>query len=78
MKQMSIEETSDRIFISMSKSGFEDYKEAERAVLMLYVTDMSYHRGGICDALKRLEKHYNERTEGIHKQPEGRNEDSLC
>jgi hypothetical protein len=53
-----IQETSDIVFKAISSSGFKSYEEAERAIVMLYVPDMSFHRGGICDALNRLEKHY--------------------
>ena len=50
---------SDIIFTAISTSGARDYQEAERIVIMEYVTDMSFSRAGISHALKRLEKHYN-------------------
>ena len=50
---------SDIIFTAISTGGFEDFKQAQQAVTMLYVTDMSFSRSGISHALKRLEEHYN-------------------
>lgn len=52
---------SNRVFKTMSTSGFKTYKEAEQAVVVFYFTDMSYSRAGICHALKRLEKFYEEK-----------------
>lgn len=52
---------SDIIFTAISTSGARDFKEAERMVVMGYVTDMSVSRAGISHALKRLEKFYSER-----------------
>jgi hypothetical protein len=49
------------IFTAISTGSFENFKEAETAVVMLYVTDMSFSRAGISHALKRLEKYYKER-----------------
>jgi len=49
---------SDIIFTAISTSDFETFKEAETAIVMLYVTDMSFSRAGISHALKRLEKFY--------------------
>jgi hypothetical protein len=49
---------SDMIFTQISTGHFDDYKMAESAVVMLYVTDMSISRDGISNALKRLESHY--------------------
>ena len=41
-------------------SSADNYKMAEQMSLM-YVLDMSYHRAAICEALKKLEKHFNEK-----------------
>ena len=49
---------SDIIFTAISTGGFDDFKQAQQAVTMLYVTDMSFSRSGISHALKRLEEHY--------------------
>jgi len=49
---------SDTIFTSISTGDFTNFEDANRVVAMLYYTDMSYSRAGICHALKRLEKHY--------------------
>lgn len=51
-------EDSDIIFTAISSGDFDDFKMAERAVVMFYVTDMTFSRAGISHALKRLEKHY--------------------
>lgn len=50
---------SDTIFTAISTGDFDSFKMAERAVVMLYVTDMSISRAGISHALKRLEKFYS-------------------
>lgn len=49
---------ADIIFTVISTSDFDDFEQAERVVVMLYVTDMSFSRAGISLALKRLEKFY--------------------
>ena len=49
---------SDQIFTSISTGDFDNFKQAEQAVVMLYVMDMSYSRAGISHALRRLERHY--------------------
>lgn len=50
---------SDQIFTAISTGDFCSYADAEAAVLMLYVPDMSCSRSGISHALTRLEKHYS-------------------
>jgi hypothetical protein len=50
------EKDSDIVFTAISTSGALDYRDAERMVVMMYVPDMSFERGGISHALKRLEK----------------------
>lgn len=50
---------SDMIFTAISSGDFDDFKMAERAVVMLYGMDMSFSRSGISHALKRLEQHYS-------------------
>lgn len=55
-----MQKTSDAIFKTISSSGFKNFREAEQAILHLYVPDMDFDRGGICHALKRLERHYKE------------------
>ena len=49
---------SDIIFTAISTGDFDNYKDAERAIVMLYVMDKSFSRSGISHALKRLERHY--------------------
>jgi len=60
MKEENWELDSHTIFTAISTGSFENYKEAETAVVMLYVPDMSFSRAGISHALKRLEKFYRE------------------
>lgn len=50
---------SDTIFTSISTGSFESFKEAEQAVVMLYVMDMSFSRAGISHALTRLKDFYD-------------------
>ena len=54
------EKDSDTIFTAISTGGFDDFRQAERAVVMFYVMDMSFSRSGISHALKRLERFYGE------------------
>ena len=49
---------SDMVFTAISTGAFDNYAQAERAVVMFYVTDMSVSLSGIYDALKRLQRHY--------------------
>jgi len=52
---------SDEIFGAISGGDFDDYAQAEAAVVMLYATDPSYSRAGISHALGRLERFYRDR-----------------
>lgn len=56
-KQMA---DSDVIFTQVSAAGFDNFAEANRVVVTIYVPDMSVSRAGISHALKRLEKYYAE------------------
>ena len=49
---------SDTVFTAISTGDFDDFKMAEKAVVMIYVTDMSISRVGISHAMKRLKQHY--------------------
>jgi hypothetical protein len=49
---------SEMIFTQVTSGSFENYKQAERLVVMLYVPDMTISRAGISHALGRLERHY--------------------
>jgi len=51
---------SDRVFIAITSGDFDDFKQAEQAVAMFWIPDMSFSRAGISHALKRLERHYHE------------------
>ena len=53
-------EDSDAIFTAISTGNFDNFKQAERMVVMAYVTDMSFSRAGISHALKRLKRFYKE------------------
>ncbi len=53
---------SNIIFTAISTASYESFEEANRAVVMLYVPDMTVSRSGISHALKRLEQHYSIRS----------------
>ena len=50
---------SDMIFNQITGGHFDTWSEVNRAVVMLYIPDMSISRAGISHALKRLERHFN-------------------
>ncbi len=50
---------SDMIFKAISTGDFDNFNQAEQAVVAFYISDLSFSRSGISHALKRLEKHYN-------------------
>ncbi len=50
---------SNIIFTAISTAGYDNFEQAQRMVVIGYVTDMSFSRSGISHALKRLEKHYS-------------------
>lgn len=54
-KQM---DDSEIIFTAVSNAA-SSMEEANRMVVMAYVTDTDFSRAGISHALKRLEQHYN-------------------
>lgn len=62
MSEQDWQRDSDMVFTAISSGDFDDYVMAERAVVMLYVTDMSVSRAGILDALDRLKLFYAERS----------------
>lgn len=51
---------SDMIFTQITTGGFNNWSDVNRAVVMLYVPDMTISRAGISHALKRLENHYKQ------------------
>ena len=57
------QQTSDAemIFTQITSGDFESWSDVNRAVVMLYVPDMTVSRAGISLALKRLEQHYSEK-----------------
>lgn len=55
------EKDSQQIFKIISTADYESFEEAERAVVLFFVMDMSYSRAGISKALDMLRKHYDAR-----------------
>lgn len=53
---------SDMIFTAISTGAFDNYAQAEKAVVMFYVMDMTVSRSGISHALGRLKKHYENKS----------------
>ncbi len=49
---------SDMIFMQITSGNFANWNDVNRAIVMLYVPDMTISRAGICLALKRLEQYY--------------------
>lgn len=49
---------SDMIFTAISTGNFDNFEQAQQAVAMFYIMDMSVSRCGISHALKRLEDYY--------------------
>jgi predicted Zn-dependent protease len=50
---------ADQIFNIISPAGYDNFAQAERAVCLFFVYDMSYSRAGISKALGMLERHFN-------------------
>lgn len=55
------EKDSDMIFTAISTGSFDNYTEAEQAVVSFYVMDLSISRCGISHTLKRLKEYYGQR-----------------
>ena len=54
---------SDMIFdLITSMDGFTSMDEARTTIALFYIPDMSISRAGISHALKRLEKHFKDKT----------------
>ncbi|REK56655.1 MAG: hypothetical protein DWQ49_09805 [Bacteroidetes bacterium] len=51
---------SDMIFTQITSGDFDNWNDVNRAVVMLYVPDMTISRAGISHALKRLEQYYKQ------------------
>jgi hypothetical protein len=49
---------SQKIFSAVLASEPENYKEAEKMVVLFWVPDKEVSRGGISDALNRLKRHF--------------------
>lgn len=58
-KQM---EDSEIVFTAVSTGAFDSFEQAQQAVCLFYVPDMSFSRPGIAHALKRLETFYKQRA----------------
>ena len=54
---------SDMIFKQISTGDFENFEDAEKA-LVLYVFDMTISRSGISHALGRLKRYYESKLKG--------------
>jgi hypothetical protein len=53
---------SDTVFTAVSTGDFDNFNQAQQAVVEFYVPDMTITRAGISHALKRLENFYTERS----------------
>jgi len=53
---------SDMVFNQITSANYDNHKDAERAIVMLYVPDMSISRAGISHALKRIENHFGNKA----------------
>ena len=51
---------SDTIFNHVTSCRLESMEEANRAIMLFYVPDMSVSRAGICHALKRIQKYFDD------------------
>jgi hypothetical protein len=49
---------SDMIFTQITTAAYKDFAEAQRAIVLLYIPDMTISRSGISHALKRVERHF--------------------
>lgn len=49
---------SDMIFAQITSGDFDNFKDAEQAVALIYAPDKTISRAGISHALKRLEQHF--------------------
>ena len=49
---------SDMIFKQITSANYDNFDDAKRVVVMLYIPDLTVSRSGISHALKRLEKYY--------------------
>lgn len=52
----------DMIFTQITSGDFDTWNDVNRAIVMLYVPDMTISRAGISYALKRLEQHYKQKV----------------
>lgn len=53
---------SDTIFTQITTGDFNSLEEAQQVIALFYVPDGSISRAGISHALKRLERHFKEKT----------------
>lgn len=49
---------SEMIYRQITSAGYDNFEEVNRAIVTIYVPDMSISRAGISHALKRLEKYF--------------------
>ncbi|MBW8034102.1 MAG: hypothetical protein FVQ79_00090 [Planctomycetes bacterium] len=53
---------SEMIFTAISSGAYDNFDQAQQAVVLFYVPDLTVSRAGISHALERLERHYTEQT----------------
>ncbi len=58
MSETYMKRDSDMIFTAISTGNFDNFAQAQQAVVMFYVPDMTISRAGISHALGRLERFY--------------------
>ena len=51
---------SDMIFTQITSANYDNFDDANRVIVMLYIPDMTISRSGISHALKRIEKHFKQ------------------
>lgn len=54
------EKDAKMIFTQITTGDFHNYKQAEEAIVFIYVPDLTISRSGIARAMKMLERHYAE------------------
>ena len=51
---------SDMIYTQITTAFYDNFKEAERAIVVLYIRDMTISRAGISHALGRVERYFKQ------------------
>jgi hypothetical protein len=58
---------SDMIFMQITHADFATLQEAESAIVVFYVPDMTISRAGISHAIGRLKRHFSGNKEPVSK-----------